>query len=278
MVGALVLSLGLSGCQRTSAPTPVSTPDLARVVSLTPSLTELLFALDAGNQVVGVTSNDHYPPQVESLPEVGDIQLDYEKLLALHPDLVVYDPAINQAQIQRLQQLGLHLEPLPTQSLKRMLDAIRTLGGQLKREKQAANLVASLEGSLRQAEQRSAKLARHPQAWVEIWHDPLVGAGGQTYVSEIVEKAGFRNVLGARRGYPQHTLEELMRLDPEVLILTHPIAAELKNRPGWSQLKSIRRGAVLEVPEDWLVRPGPRLSQALQHMQDWLERYLQSGD
>lgn len=85
-------------------------------MSLTPNLTEILFALEAGSQVVGVTGNDHFPPEVDQLPKIGDLQLNYEALLNLHPDLVVYDPLLNRQQLAQLQKLGrrsCHSPPRP---------------------------------------------------------------------------------------------------------------------------------------------------------------------
>lgn len=268
-VAALVLGLALGGCSP-SGGHPIRPAGQPRIVSLTPSLTELLFALEAGPQVVGVTANDHFPPQVESLPEVGDLQLNYEALLSLHPDLVIYDPALNQQHLPKLQKLGLHLQPLSTQSLAELLFAIPELGRQLHREPQAQALVEHLQQELERARERASR-GPHPRAVVEIWHEPLTLAGQSTYVSELIELAGFRNAL-TRPGYPTVDLEELLRLDPEVLILTHPIARQLASRPAWKQLSAVRQQRIVEVPEDWLVRPGPRLIDALHRLQDWLEK------
>lgn len=264
-MGALILSVGLFGCQSApeNPPPPTAQP---RVVSLTPNLTEILFALEAGSQVVGVTGNDHFPPEVDSLPKIGDMQLNYEALLQLHPDLVVYDPMLNRQQLAQLQKLGLHLEPLSTQSLPEMLDSISRLGAKVGRPEQADRLVAKLRAELELCKKRREKMSYRPQALVEIWHDPLIAAGQGSYCTEVLELAGFHNIM-SRPGYPTVDLEELQRLDPEVLVLTHP----LPQTPGWSRLKAVRNQRVLEISEDLLVRPGPRVLEALHRMQDWLE-------
>lgn len=264
-LGALILSVGLSGCQ--TAPDKPSTP-LAqpRVVSLTPNLTEILFALEAGPQVVGVTRNDHFPPEVDRLPKIGDMQLNYEALLQLHPDLVFYDPSLNGQQLAQLQKLGLHLEPMSTQTLPEMLDSIRRLGIKVGKPEQAERLLAKLQSELALCKKRREKMSYRPQALIEIWHDPLIAAGQGSYCSEVMELAGFHNII-QRPGYPTVDLEELQRLDPEVLVLTHP----LPKTPGWRRLKAVRNQRVLEISEDLLVRPGPRVIEALHRLQDWLE-------
>ncbi|MBN9420002.1 MAG: ABC transporter substrate-binding protein [Candidatus Eremiobacteraeota bacterium] len=264
-LGALILSVGLSGCQ--SAPERSVTPSAQpRVVSLTPNLTEILFALEAGPQVVGVTGNDHFPPEVDRLPKIGDLQLNYEALLQLHPDLVVYDPMLNRQQLAQLQKLGLHLEPLSTQTIPQMLDSITRLGAKVGKSEQAAQLVTKLRQELDLCKQRREKMSYHPQALIEIWNDPLIAAGKDSYCSEVLELAGFRNVI-TRTGYPNLDLEDLQRIDPEVLVLTHP----LPQTPGWKRLKAVQNQRVLEISEDLLVRPGPRVLEALHRMQDWLE-------
>lgn len=263
--GALILSVGLSGCQ-SSPEAPVAAPAQPRVVSLTPNLTEILFALEAGPQVVGVTGNDHFPPEVDRLPRIGDLQLNYEALLQLHPDLVVYDPLLNRQQMAQLQKLGLHLEPLSTQTIPDMLASIQSLGQKVGKTEQATRLVSGLRADLERTRQRREKMSYHPAALAEIWNDPLIAAGKGSYCTEVLEMAGFRNVL-SRPGYPTLDLEDLQRIDPEVLILTHP----LPDTPAWRNLKAVRNQRVLQISEDLLVRPGPRVVEALHRMQDWLE-------
>ena len=266
--GALVLAVGISGCQTPSA-LPSAPPLQTRIISLTPSLTEVLFALEAGPQVVGVTANDHFPPEVEKLPEVGDFHLDSEALLALHPDLVIFDPALHRQHLQQLKSLGLKLKPLPTQNLNDLEQSVLQLGQELGRQQRARELVASMRQRLQDCRERAARLKHRPTALIEIWSEPLVTAGKGSYVSEIVEATGFVNIC-TQPDYPQLDLEEVHRLNPEVLILTHPIRARLEKAPGWSTLDAVKRGRVVVVPEDWLVRPGPRVMQALDHLQAWL--------
>ncbi|MFN8612413.1 MAG: helical backbone metal receptor [Vulcanimicrobiota bacterium] len=264
-IGLLILSVGLSGCQ--SGPdAPLATPSQPRVVSLTPNLTEILFAMQAGSQVVGVTGNDHFPPEVDRLPKIGGLQLNCEALLQLHPDLVVYDPQLNGQQLAQLKKLGLHLEPLSTQTLPDMLASIQALGQKIGKPEQAQQLASGLRSGLERARARREKMSYHPAALVEIWNDPLIAAGKGSYCSEVLEMAGFGNVL-SRGGYPTLDLEELHRIDPEVLILTHP----LPDSAAWRDLKAVRNQRVLQISEDLLVRPGPRVLEALQRMQDWLE-------
>lgn len=268
-----MIGLGLGGCQTQPAQPSDSPAQKAgpRVVSLTPNLTEILFALEAGPQVVGVTRNDHFPAEVEKLPKIGDLQLNYETLLSLRPDLVVYDPLLHQQHQAHLQRLGLKLQPLPSHNLAEMLDSIRLLGQSLGREAQAQNLVQRLTHNLDRCRARARGLKHHPTALLEIWHDPLTAAGQETYCSDVIELAGFRNVV-TQPGFPVLNLEEVFRLNPEVLICTQPIARELKTRAAWSQLEAVKHNRIVEVPEDWLVRPGPRVIEALQLLQDWLEQ------
>lgn len=275
--GAFLIGLGIGGCQTQPVTAPDSlTLNAPRVVSLTPNLTEILFALEAGPQVVGVTRNDHFPAEVEKLPKVGDLQLNYEALLSLRPDLVVYDPLLHQQHQAHLQRLGLKLQPLPSRNLSEMLESIQILGQSLGRESQAQKLVEQLRAELDGCRARARALKHHPTALLEIWPDPLTAAGRETYCSDVIELAGFRNVV-PQGNFPVLSLEEVFRLNPEVLICTHPLAHELKTKSAWSQLDAVKHGRVVEVPEDWLVRPGPRVVDALHRLQTWLEQHPLNG-
>lgn len=273
---SLVAAMG-SGC----APPPQekrSRSSPVRVVSLTPSLTELMFALQAGDRVVGVTRNDHFPAAVEALPKVGDMQVDGEALLALAPDLVIYDPALNAAQLPGLQRLGVPLEAVPTQNLDQLQAAFLHLGEELGHPDQGRRLSQDLTAALDRARERARGWKHRPRVVAEIWYEPLTVAGaGCPYVNQVLQSAGFEAMLADRPGNPTLDLEELHRLNPEVLLLTHPVLDRLRREPAWRTLPALRDNRVLVVPEDLLVRPGLRVTEAMTLMQNWAEAHLSLG-
>ena len=130
ILAALAFLLLVGGCTDRPQDSAPARPNRAqRLLCLAPNLTETLFALGLGDRVVAVTDNDHHPPQVESLPRVGGMQPDYERILALHPDLVLLDANLQGQEIRaRLEGLGLPVLALKTRTLEDLQDNLPLLG------------------------------------------------------------------------------------------------------------------------------------------------------
>lgn len=262
----VALLLLTTACSQPSAVQPAPVP--TRIVSLVPSVTELLFALGAGPSVVGVTENDNFPPEVSELPRVGDLSVDYERLLALTPDLVVTDANFDQGHGERLKELGIPVLTLESASLAGLRDSLLRLGEVCGREARARELLAQLDRELDQVRRQASQLARRPSVFVEIWPEPLMTAGGGTFVSELVELAGGDNLFADVKEYPSVSDEQLVARDPAVIILTVSSPEEVASRSGWSGLQAVKSGRVYRVDSDLLVRPTLRVSQALSRLLD----------
>jgi iron complex transport system substrate-binding protein len=249
-------------------------------VSLTPSLTEILFSLGAGDTVVGVTANDTYPPEVAALPKVGDMNLDYEKIVALHPDLVVVDKGIaGEQRLARLEELGIPVRSFDSQSLEGLQSTILDLGRLSGRPEQAAELAGKLAAGIGEVKARAGKLPRKPRVFVEIQDAPLMTAGGrssrggQTYVDMMITLAGGQNLYADLPDYPQVSPEDLLQRDPDVIVLLNPPHREISeavSRPGWNRLRAVKEGRVHLIEADLVVRPTMRTLGALQQLQAWL--------
>lgn len=243
-----------------------------RIVSLTPNLTEILFALGAGKRIVGVTRNDSYPPEVKSLPKVGGMEVDWEGLLRLKPDVTVLDSELNKDQLARLQQLGLKTSGFRSQSLKGLREAVTGLAAEVGEEARGKVLLAELDSALAGARTRAQGWRHRPKVLVEIWGEPLMTAGGKTYVDEVISAAGADNACAAWVGeYPTISTEKLLELDPEVIILITLDVEKARNLPGWSSLQAVKTHRVFKIAEDLMVRPTLRLPKAVAQIQDWIE-------
>ena len=265
-----MIPLGSATPQHSEIPT--------KIVSLTPNLTEILFALGAGDRVVGVTRNDSYPPQVRSLRKVGDMEVDWESLIRLRPDLTVIDSQLSPDHVARLRQLGLAVRVYRSQSLQGMREAVTGLACELNLPSQGQSLLASLDKSLAQARRRWLSWPRRPSVFVEIWWEPLMSAGNQTYVDEMLQAAGGDNVCSSwRNEYPSISTEKLLELDPEVIVLITVDAQTARARPGWSHLRAVRRGHVYRIDQDLMVRPTLRAPEAISQLQGWFESAVQEA-
>lgn len=241
----------------------------AKIVSIAPSNTEILFALGLGDKVVGVTDSCDYPEAAKSKPKVGSVELDYEKIVEIAPDLVVAVGSLQRQAIDRLSELGICVLAVDPKTVDGVLHAITLTGKATGAEDRAATLVAELS---RRIEAVTAKVSSigasaRPRVFVEIWNEPLMTAGPGTFVDELISAAGGENIAHDARGeWPQFSAEAVIERDPEVVILTGFNKAEALARPAWQGISAYRSGRVHELHPDLLVRPGPRLVQGLEEL------------
>lgn len=261
----------LLACSRTPGEGPPAgfTPAGRRVLSLAPNLTETVFALGQGSRVVAVTVNDHFPPEVERLPRIGDMQPDLERILALKPDLVLLDRNLHPPELEaRLRALGLPLVVVETRSLGDLQRNLPVLGRALGAEEEARRALEAFQAGLREVERQAASMPRHPRVFVEIWGEPLMTAGAGSLVHELVERAGGRNVYGdLAEAWPTLSTEDLVRRDPDLVLLTSTEPSAAAALPGWSRLQAVRKGRLYRVDPDLVVRPTLRTLEGLRKLQ-----------
>lgn len=287
--GAIGLAWGLAllgasgaGCTQPAAEEAasarrVSAPGAAvrRIVSLAPSHTEVLFALGAGEQVVAVTEADDFPAAAAELPRVGGMTadtLDLERVLAARPDVVVALDFDQEQPVAALRRLGLRVEVIPASSLDDLFGAARRLGAISGREEAAERLAADLGERIERVRRAVAGLPLEvrPRVFYEVWDRPLMTAGPETFLGELIETAGGRNLFGEIASlYPRVSPEVVLRRDPEVILAPDyhgdPLSAEeLAARAGWETMSAVRRGRVYTIDGDLVSRPGPRLVEALE--------------
>lgn len=245
----------------------VRMPD--RIVSIAPSNTEILFALGLGDKVVGVTDSCDYPEEAKSKPKVGAVDIDYEKIIEIEPDLVVAVGSLQRQAIERLAELGVTVLAVDPRTIAGVLGAIRMMGAATGTEDRAGALAAELSGRIATVEAKvsGSHASRKPRVFVEIWNDPLMTAGPGTFLDELISMAGGENIAhDAPSEWPEYDTEAVIERDPEVVILTNFNLAEALARPAWQVTSAYRAGRVFELHPDLLVRPGPRLVQGLEEL------------
>ncbi|MGE0489057.1 MAG: ABC transporter substrate-binding protein [Vulcanimicrobiota bacterium] len=261
-----VTALLLAGCSPDS-PRPAASPDTPRrIVSLVPSLTELLFALGAGESVVGVTDNDDFPPEVKARPSVGDMNINYEKVVSLRPDLVLLDPGFNTQQA-RLESLRVPCRALATADLDRLPEQVLELGEIVGKQARARQLVDKFEREVTEIRERASKQPA-PRVFIEIWSTPLMTAGGGSFVDQLITLAGGKNIFSELDGYPNVSHEDLLLRDPDVIVLTTLDPTEAARLPGWSNLRAVQQQRVFRIDSDPLVRPTLRAPSAARQLQE----------
>lgn len=243
-----------------------------RVVSLAPSVTEMLFAIGAGEQVVGVTSFCDYPPEAQAKPKVGGAFPNLEVMLGLKPTLVLAPrDFIRPDMVAKLDQLKITLFILEANTIEDVLRHIQTFGRMLGRSEQADAVAGDLRRRVAEVKTRTADATRLRVFYV-LNSDPLMTAGPGSFIHQLIEVAGGTNVAaGAPVPYPRLSMEEVIRQDPQVILF--PVGddegipdQEQQRWLRWTTLSAVKQNRFVRIPSVLLDRPGPRVVDGLERL------------
>jgi len=245
----------------------------ARIVSLNPTTTELLFALGAGPRVVGRSDACDFPAGAAAVPSVGaGFPPAVEAVVGTRPDLVVlYHSAGNAAAAARLRHLGVPVIRLRTDRLADVARAARVLGRVTGAPAAGDSIADRLEAELDRLRPAPADSARLISTLLLAWDQPVIALGAGSFASELVELAGGRNVFGdlAAPSVPV-SLEAIAERAPAVLLLVGSELPGLERRPEWRVLPAVRAGRVLRLTESSSNRPSPRAPAAIRALRSRL--------
>jgi iron complex transport system substrate-binding protein len=246
--------------------------DPQRIVCLAPSLTETVYALGLGAAVVGVTTFTDHPPEAREKPSVGGLtDASIEKIISLHPDLVLAMAELNrQETVEELQHLGIPVFVVDPQGLQGIVASIQHVGDALGRSTAARGLSERLEERRLDIVTRVERLAR-PKILVVIWYDPVITAGNKSFITDVISAAGAQSVAAdIPQAWPQISLEEVLRRSPDWVLLVRGghggiTLEDLKARPGWAQLKAVSDNHVIYM-DDQIFHPSPVVFDALEQL------------
>jgi iron complex transport system substrate-binding protein len=248
------------------------------LISLAPSNTEILFALGLGSKVVAVGSSfDDYPPEARALPKVAEPDVtkpNLEKIVALAPDLILItggDPLPLEL-INRLEGLQLTVLVLYPRDIEGILQDIELIGTATGASKEAQALTTSLRGRLDAVLAKARTATTKPKVFYEVdATNPArpFTAGPGSFIDAMLTLVGASNVAaGAKSPWAEFSAEELVRQDPEIIILgdaNYGVTVDsVKARPGWSTLTAVKKGAIYPIDDNLVSRPGPRLVEGLE--------------
>ena len=246
-----------------------------RVISLAPSNTEMLFALGVGNRIVGVTEYCNYPLEANSINKVAGFNtVNLEKVAQVRPELILAIRGNDMESLRSLRQLGIPVFSFDIQNLDQVSSALRRLGALLGVENRANTIADSLEGRVRLVRREIKDVPDKPKVMWGFWGDPIYTAGAKTMIDDVIETAGGKNMGRLAKGaWPQISLETVVQWAPDVIITTHVPGGvghllnevnRLRETDGWKLIPAVQSGRIHYVEADWLLRPGPRLVDALQ--------------
>jgi len=242
-----------------------------RIVSLAPNLTETVYALGLGDKLAGDTNDCDTPAAAKLKPHVGQEEdPSLEAIVALRPDLVLAT-SVNTAQtVDALARLGIPVYTTNPQTVLQTLDSVQQIADVTDAKPQGEALVSQLRQRL---DAIQARLADRPVAHVlfVIWDDPLMSIGQHTFIADALRWAGAESVVLSHQDWPQISMEEVLRLQPEYIVWAAHLEGsqqqleDLRARPVWRDLDAVEDGHVVDVSEEAL-RPSPGLVDVIEEL------------
>ena len=251
-----------------------------RIVSLAPSNTEMLFAVGAGDNVVGVTDFCNYPYNFAAWIEAGNMTSignyygpSVEPIVALEPDLVFASTGSLDA-AKNLKSLGYNVLVLEARTLDGVLQDILLVGRATGNDVEAGVLVSEIRARIDAVANQAAFATTTPKVYHEVWNDPIMSVGPGTFIDEMITLAGGENIFNdATTSWPVVSSEAIIEKNPDVMFFPdmymgvgnfYDTIESVANRPGWNSITAVKTGALYEINADIISRSGPRLVDALE--------------
>ena len=259
------------------------TVEPTRVISLAPSVTELICALGFESSLVGRTTACDEPDSVCKVDVVGDFgRPNLEAILRLKPDFVVGTSVEKPAQLRVLEENGISVLRYPCKTWDGLMDAALGLADAFGSKKEGENWVRKMEDARKTIAAETALVVAkkgRPSVFVEVWGDPLTTIGQDSFLTECIEIAGGRSISASiNGGYPHVSMEWVLEQDPEVILLLSMVQRGITEkpvirRPGWDTMSAVKNGRIVaEWDPDLLLRPGPRLIDGMQRLAEYLSK------
>jgi iron complex transport system substrate-binding protein len=273
---ALFICIIISGCQGRPIRQQAEYP---RIISLAPSITEILFALELEKNVVGITTCCNYPKGTKRIEKIATFsgQANLERILEKEADLVFSTGLEQSPIIQKLKSLKINVILIYPDNLDELMDAIIKIGKLTNRRFQARKLVSRMQARIEKVAAKAQAIPdkQRPKVFVEISASPLMTAGCGSLIDELIKIAGGKNIAyDTERPYSQFSPELVATRNPDFILLGYMQTGSQRsilNRSGWGEINAIKnRRIIADIKPDILLRPGPRIVQGLEQIQQHL--------
>ena len=242
-----------------------------RIIALAPNITEIVFALGQENRLIGVTKYSDFPPEAKQIPSVGSyIDLDVEKIVSLKPDLCIATKDGNPREVvYRLDSLQIPTYTVDTRNLDSVMDTVFEIGRLLNVTEKAGELVENMRSRIERVDSMVSKTDYRPRVFFQIGVSPIVSVGTNTYIHELIVRAGGKNLAKGRVPYPRFSREQVLALSPEIFIITSMAREQVFEKvraewSRWSDLPAVRNNRIILVDSNILDRPTPRMVDGLE--------------
>jgi len=270
-LGGISVSSGVAQTFTDTTGCPVTVPNRPlRVVSLAPSITEIVFSLGKGSLLAGVTRYSDYPAEAKTLPRVGSyIRPELETIVSLKPDLCLAVKDGNPGNvIKRLKAFGIPVYTVDPNGIGTILRSINEIGDLLDATDEARAITGKMAAQLASIDSTIAGVSHKPRLFFQIGISPIVSVGKNTFLDEMIRRAGGENVVTSSTPYPRFSKEQVLALAPEMIIITSMARNDVfetvkKEWESWPSLPAVRNKTIHIVDSDILDRPTPRVVDGL---------------
>jgi len=237
-----------------------------RIISLAPSVTEILYELGLEDNIVAVTSYCDYPERVKEKQIIGDFSHpSLEKIISLNPD-IIFNTGIEQKDIAtKLKIAGMQVETVQPDNISQLYKSIERIGSITKTSSQAEELINRLKQDINRIQQKVNKISANKRVsvFILLWHDPLLTAGSNSFVNDIIELAGGVNIAGELiYPYSRYNLELLIKNNPDYIVV-----AAMENQIDKNYIEKISKltdsKIISGIDPDIILRPSPRVTEAI---------------
>ncbi len=269
-IALFLLLLLVSGCTQQQIKNKKATAK-PRIVSLAPSLTEMIFAIGAGDQLVGRTTACDWPAAAAHVPVIGAFgRPSLELLAAIHPDLVIDVDLADEEMGKKISALGITRETVSCKSPDDIPLVLKKLGELTGHTREADSLALSISNGLASFKQKALDLKKKKTVYLEIWNDPFWTGGNGSYTSALIACAGGQNIGDVvQKDYFEISQEWVIKKNPDVIACMYmakesTAADNVLNRPGWSSITAVKNRQVYDRFDNSLfLRPGPRVLEGI---------------
>lgn len=241
-----------------------------KLISLAPANTEILFAIGAGDRIFGVTDYCEYPAAALEKAKIGDFSNpNIELIIEIEPDVVFVAAGVQREVLNQLEEVGIVVVTLDAENLDQVLKNISLAGKIVGNEEESSKLVVQMEARIQAVKTKLAAAAATPTIFFEVWDDPLMTAGPNTFINDLINLAGGSNIASdAAEQYGQFSMELLLERDPEIYLINDHAHTpkDVMTRPNYGSLSSVKNEKVYAINDDLVTLPGPRLVEGLEEM------------
>ncbi|WP_078428544.1 ABC transporter substrate-binding protein [Alkalihalobacterium alkalinitrilicum] len=247
------------------------------LISLVPSNTEIVYALDGFDRLIAVTDNDDFPEEVKEIESIGGMEFNVEKIIASNPDLVLANAMNSEEGLDQIRNAGVTVLVVKNaSSFDELYDSIQMVGNALGNAEEAENVIISMQDRITAIQTKASEIDEADQAtvWVEIWPAPdMYTTGKGTFMHEMLEMINAKNAAGNQDGWPMFTEEDAVVLNPDVIITTYGHVEGMENavedvlaRTAWTEVEAVKNERVYNVEANIVERPGPRLIEGVEKL------------